>query len=245
MKLDWLTRCESTNAEAWRRADEPGFVGIGADEQTAGRGRAGRAWRSPFKLGLYCSALLRPQFPPSLGAAVPLMAAVAAAEACQELGVEVQLKWPNDLLLNGRKLGGILSEAQLDGAGWRVVVGLGLNLKTPAEGYPPEIPGVALDMGLNTPPDAPDLAGLWLPGLLRWSDRVAVEGLAPVIKAWSTWGPPRGSLLSRGDQRGRFEGLSSSGGLLLRVDGVTHEIHAGDVEIITWGASAETLSSRE
>jgi BirA family biotin operon repressor/biotin-[acetyl-CoA-carboxylase] ligase len=118
----WFAELDSTNrlAADLARAGVPDGVVVGADHQTAGRGRRGRTWDSPPGASLLVSVVLRPA--PAL---VTLAAGVAAAEACEAVvGVAVGLKWPNDLLLDGAKLGGILSELVGDAA----VVGLGLNL---------------------------------------------------------------------------------------------------------------------
>jgi len=118
----WFAELDSTNrlAAELARAGAPDGVVVGADHQTAGRGRRGRTWESRAGASLLVSVILRPA--PAL---VTLAAGVAAAEACEAVaGVDVRLKWPNDLLLGGAKLGGILSELVGDAA----VVGLGLNL---------------------------------------------------------------------------------------------------------------------
>ena len=118
----WFAELDSTNrlAADLARAGAPDGVVVAADHQTAGRGRRGRTWESRPGAALLVSVILRPA--PSL---VTLAAGVAAAEACQVVaGVAVELKWPNDLLLAGAKLGGILSELVGDAA----VVGLGLNV---------------------------------------------------------------------------------------------------------------------
>lgn len=118
----WFDELDSTNrlAADLARAGAPDGVVVGADHQTAGRGRRGRSWESRPGAALLVSAILRPA--PAL---VTLAAGVAAAEACEAVaGVRVALKWPNDLLLDGAKLGGILSEL----VGGAAVVGLGINL---------------------------------------------------------------------------------------------------------------------
>src|SRR5688572_1154875 len=118
----WFAELDSTNrlAADLARAGAPDGVVVGADHQTAGRGRRGRTWESRPGASLLVSVILRPA--PAL---VTLAAGVAAAEACEAVaGVEVGLKWPNDLLVDGAKVGGILSELVAGAA----VVGLGVNL---------------------------------------------------------------------------------------------------------------------
>ena len=107
---------ESTNMEANRLAREgaPNGTVIVANAQTKGRGRLGRSWISPRGSGLYLSIILRPQCPPDWYPRLALIAGVGVASAIQETGVRPQLKWPNDILLAGRKVGGILTEAAFD-----------------------------------------------------------------------------------------------------------------------------------
>ena len=132
----WFAELDSTNrlAADLARAGAPDGLVVGADHQTAGRGRRGRTWDSRPGASLLVSVVLRPA--PAL---VTLAAGVAAAEACEAVaGVGVGLKWPNDLLLDEVKLGGILSELVGDAA----VVGLGVNLAWAPAGAARLGPGV-------------------------------------------------------------------------------------------------------
>jgi BirA family transcriptional regulator, biotin operon repressor / biotin---[acetyl-CoA-carboxylase] ligase len=139
-----VTRTGSTNAdvvELARRGERPGYVLV-AEEQTGGRGRLGRRWVSPPRAGLTFSALLSP--PPSPW--VPLLAGVAVAAALRDVcEVEAVLKWPNDVLIGGSKVCGILAEvAASPGAPARVVLGVGLNVTTTAEELPADRPATSL-----------------------------------------------------------------------------------------------------
>lgn len=129
----WLGEASSTNtvAAAAAAAGEPEGLAVAAEHQTAGRGRLGRSWVAPAGSALLTSVLLRP--PPAATQLAVTAVGCAAAAACARLsGVEPGLKWPNDLIVGGRKLGGILAEAAT-GAGnvTAVVVGLGLNTARP------------------------------------------------------------------------------------------------------------------
>jgi BirA family transcriptional regulator, biotin operon repressor / biotin---[acetyl-CoA-carboxylase] ligase len=114
--------------------DDPEGAVVAADEQTAGRGRGGRGWVAPRGRAILCSVLLRPpegRRPPELS----LVAGVAVADAVEEaLGLAAQIKWPNDVLVNRKKVAGILAEAR-DGA---VVVGIGVNVNQRRDELPPE-----------------------------------------------------------------------------------------------------------
>jgi BirA family transcriptional regulator, biotin operon repressor / biotin---[acetyl-CoA-carboxylase] ligase len=132
-----VSELDSTNAEALRlsSAGEPQGLVVVADSQTSGRGRLGRSWWAEPGTSLLASWLIRPALEPERLPLLSLAAGTAAARAASAAaGVEVRLKWPNDLLLDGRKLGGILAESDGHGA---VVVGLGLNVRQDA--FPEEI----------------------------------------------------------------------------------------------------------
>jgi len=135
-------KVDSTNSIATDLGgqDAPHGTVVLADEQSGGRGRLSRFFSSP-RGGLYLSVILRPQLPVEKLPLITLAAGVACAEAVELVaGISVQLKWPNDLYYNGKKLGGILSEAapysSLDGAVPFIVVGLGLNVNTRSESFP-------------------------------------------------------------------------------------------------------------
>ena len=131
----------STNADLLARAaaGAPEGAVLAAEEQSAGRGRMGRAWVSPPRAALTFSLLLRPQgIPPGRRSWLPLLAGVAVAAAVRTVAaVDAQLKWPNDVLVGPAKLAGILAEA----AGDAVVVGIGLNVSTEPAELPPPGPG--------------------------------------------------------------------------------------------------------
>ena len=145
--VEVVARTGSTNADLLARAQRAegaeGFV-LAAEEQTSGRGRMGRSWVSPPRAALTFSVLLRPQAPAARLGWLPLLAGVAVATALREAtGVTAVLKWPNDLLAGGAKLGGILAEAAPASGtgGTAVVVGIGINVDTEPDELPPPGPG--------------------------------------------------------------------------------------------------------
>ena len=143
-RIDRLASTASTNtvALAAAAAGEPEGYVVVADHQTAGRGRLGRAWLAPPGTALLVSVLLRP--PPDAAHLAVSAVSCAAAAACERVaGVEPALKWPNDLVAGGRKVGGVLAETVGDLAA--VVVGLGLNVHVPPD-RPDEIAGIAGDL---------------------------------------------------------------------------------------------------
>lgn len=146
-----------------------------AQQQTAGKGRQGRSFYSPPQTGLYLSMLLRPKDSQIL-ALTPMAAAAAAAAVEQCTGVPVQIKWVNDLLLHGRKFCGILAESQFSAAQSLpdyVILGIGINLLPPPDGFPPELRDIACAV---YPPDADptqcflDCAAALIASLLREYD---------------------------------------------------------------------------
>lgn len=134
-EVRWFAALDSTNRyllEEARRGAAEGLVVV-ADHQSAGRGRLGRRWEAPRAANLLVSVLLRPQLPIDARHLASAVVALAAADACVALGgVTVDVKWPNDLLVGGRKLAGVLAEADV-GAGDRspIVVGIGINVAWP------------------------------------------------------------------------------------------------------------------
>ncbi len=125
-------RTDSTNTVAMNLAQEGAKHGtvVVAEEQTAGRGRLGRAWHSEKSSGIYASIILRPPFSPAAAPILTLMAGVAARDALSAAtGLGVDIRWPNDLLVNGKKVAGILTEMSAElGRLHAVVVGIGINV---------------------------------------------------------------------------------------------------------------------
>lgn len=139
----------STNDLLRKAAQEgaPEYTVIAARQQTAGKGRQGRSFFSPPACGLYLSMLFRPQFDAQTSLSITSMAAVAAANAIEKCaGCSVQIKWVNDLMIHEKKVCGILAEAQYQAGSMipeYVVLGIGINLLPPPEGFPPELQSIA------------------------------------------------------------------------------------------------------
>jgi BirA family transcriptional regulator, biotin operon repressor / biotin---[acetyl-CoA-carboxylase] ligase len=148
--IDYFPVIDSTNVRARMIADRgaPEGTVVVAEAQLKGKGRRGRSWFSPAGEGVTVSVILRPRVPPSEAPQLVLMAAVAAAEALlAQAALPVSIKWPNDILVGGKKIAGILTEMRL--AGDRidhVVIGMGVNVNTPAESLPSEIAAIATSL---------------------------------------------------------------------------------------------------
>ena len=141
---------KSTNDLASQFADDGATEGtiITAEEQTRGRGRLGRSWHSPAGMGIYVSIVLRPSFKPEEAPGVSLMTALALADAIAELGVhDVKIKWPNDILISGKKVAGILTELSADrGKINHLIVGVGINVNHKSEDFPDDIRSIATSL---------------------------------------------------------------------------------------------------
>jgi BirA family biotin operon repressor/biotin-[acetyl-CoA-carboxylase] ligase len=186
----------STNEEAMalgQAGAEHGTVVV-AESQTAGRGRHGRTWFSPPGHNLYCSVLVRTSLPTGQALPVdrlswiPLTAAMTAADAVRvTASVPLMLKWPNDLLLDGRKVGGILCESGGIGtAGAFVVIGLGLNVNVARDSFPPDLQLIAGSLRERTgkPIDRNRLLAQWLLELERLIDTLAGQGPQTLREAY-------------------------------------------------------------
>lgn len=225
---DLLPSTQSLLAER-AEAGEGAGLAIMARRQTAGRGRAGRAWQSQAG-NLHISILLRPEGTARDIAGYALLAAVALHDAVRPFapGRPLALKWPNDLMEGEAKLAGILSEASLDTQGGiaHLIFGIGINLA-----HAPEVEGRAVTSLGPIPPEA--VAATLLEQLGHWLERRRAEGFAPIRAAWMERGPQRGSrmTLRQGDNpvSGRYEGLAEDGGLMLSTAGGPHVFHAGEV----------------
>jgi len=231
-RILWLDECESTNDEAVKYLHRTDVHAICATTQRAGRGRMGRSWYSSPDAGLYFSWIARPRFSQTQGSAIPLLAAIATAEVCQSYGAEVLLKWPNDVLARGRKLAGILCEARGTPTDWTAIVGIGLNLKPPADGWPTELPAISLaELGIREV-SPHDFVEALLNRLGFWLNEVSHTGISTIISAWEQRGMPRGTPIRRDGVEGAFCGLSSDGSLRIETALGMETIHAGDVELV-------------
>ncbi len=229
----------STNTLAGERAaaGAPTGLTLVADFQTAGRGRLDRSWEAPPRASLLCSVLLRPTLPPSLLHLATIAMALAARAAVFDVtGVTPELKWPNDVLLGGRKFGGILAEAHLSAPGGppdsiAVVVGIGINLTFDG---PPEANATSLRASTGKEIDRDLLLKALLDALgPRQALLNTVEGRAALLReyreALSTIGQLVAVHLHSGIQQGEAVGVNDDGALLVTIDGVDIAFSVGDV----------------
>lgn len=216
-------------------AGEPGGLAVLALRQTKGRGSRGRGWQSPIG-NLSLSVLLRPSGSLSDAAGWPLLTGIAVADAVRPLlpdPTALVLKWPNDVLLRGRKLAGILIDTALDNAGglrW-LIIGIGANLAV-APDVPGRVTACLPDEGVIPPPPE-EFARNLLGHLARWHSVLQLEGFAAIRAAWLARAHPVGTALTVAfaDQRveGTFEGLSPEGHLVLRTMAGVRTFSTGEV----------------
>ncbi len=250
--LHFFPTIDSTNVYAAQLAREgaPAGTVVIADEQTGGKGRLGRSWVSPAGVNLYVSLILRPSVATAVAPQLNLLAAVAVAEAISEVSdLTPAIKWPNDVLVDGKKVCGILAEMQTEAGALRsVVLGIGVNINAPLTAFPPELHDKASSLFL--------LGGRLLDratftaALLTHLEKLYVlwleQGFLAIRPAWErhaaaligksiTVAAPEGTLV------GTVLGLDSDGALLLRDenDGTPRRVLAGDVTVVGGYARGE------
>jgi BirA family transcriptional regulator, biotin operon repressor / biotin---[acetyl-CoA-carboxylase] ligase len=235
-KLRWVPSTGSTNDDlvAAARDGAPDGTVLVADHQTGGRGRQARRWEAPPGSSLLVSILLRPTLDPARLHLLTTAVAVAAAEAVEEAtGVAVQLKWPNDLVVDDRKLAGILAEGVWDGDHLdAVVVGLGLNVAW-GGGFPAHLAGLSVALDQLTDIDV-ERADLLAALLLRLDALVADIDGGDLLDRWraraATLGRQVRVVLVSGEAvEGTAVDLTPDGHLLVDTGEGEEEVTAGDV----------------
>lgn len=250
---------DSTNSRAALLAQQGAVEGtvVVADHQTRGRGRLGRCWSSPEGVNLYFSVVLRPDIKPDEAAQLTLVASLAMAQAVVDAGAaDVEIKWPNDVLLGGRKLAGVLSEMRTGPNGIHyVIVGVGINIHGHEDLFPVELRDrvVALAGFLRRRVERPLFLANALAHLARGYARFQREGFVSLRKEWLAFSricgrkvyvnaaglqASVGMQTPEGEHLTEFSGmalaLDAEGFLLVqRPDGVISRVVAGDVRILS------------
>jgi BirA family biotin operon repressor/biotin-[acetyl-CoA-carboxylase] ligase len=222
--LRYFDSIGSTNDEAlaWAASGAKDFSLVVADEQTQGRGRLDRKWFTPKGSAIAMSLILRPAAPmrTHLSRTVGL-AALSLSDVCLTLGLSPKIKWPNDILLDGKKTAGILVETVWSGdQADSLVIGMGINVSKlslpPVESL--QFPATSLEDGLGTAPGREEVISLVLSGIMRWREQVGSDGF---IKAWEEklayWGESV-QIRAGGEEstHGILDGLESDGSLRMR-----------------------------
>ena len=190
---------------------------VTTDHQVAGRGRQGRTWTTPPRLALTMSLVLREVTP-----LLPMAAGVAVADA---VGAAAAIKWPNDILIDGRKVAGILAEAR-PREGW-ASLGIGINVALRADDFPPELRDRAGTLG-RTPDDVPAV----LAAVLAWLERRLAQPADRLLDAWRARDALAGRLVTWEGGRGTADGIDEDGRLRVRLaGGGTTALDAGEVHL--------------
>jgi BirA family transcriptional regulator, biotin operon repressor / biotin---[acetyl-CoA-carboxylase] ligase len=239
--IHYFNSLDSTNSKAYQLAlngAKEGEVVI-AESQEKGRGRLGRQWFSPPFLNLYISVTLRPKLPPHQASLITLMAAVATADAIEKFsGLPPLIKWPNDILLQGRKVAGLLNEihSEMDRIHF-VILGIGVNLNMDGKMFSKELRPVAtslkIEMGRIISRKA--FLQILLQELEGWYSIFLKEGSGVLLKAWRDRARIKGRRVKVASFKERLAGVAidvdSDGALILETeDGKRKRVVAGDVE---------------
>lgn len=235
-----LGEVDSTNLRAAELAEQGAAEGtvVIAECQTRGKGRLGRSWASPSGVNLYLSVLLRPAILPWDAPQLTFLSAVAVARTIAELpGLDPEVKWPNDLLLNGRKVAGLLNEMRAETEGvHHVVLGIGVNLNMGPDQFPADLryPATSLAIESGSPVSRSDFARRLLRHLDTLYHLYLEQGFGPLRQAWEGFFRLKGRIVEVDCQerviRGTVAGIDEEGALLVQAaDGGTERILAGDV----------------
>ena len=241
--LHHLDSVDSTNREAERRAagGTPEGTLVLAEHQTAGRGRLGRTWLDSPRDSLLFSLVLRPAIAPAMAPPITYVAAASLAETLAgSLDAErIAVKWPNDVLVDGRKVAGILLEMRCEGLRVdHVILGVGVNVEGRAEDLPGPLsgrPATLAEVSAGGAPNRRELLCAFLETFEGLYDEFLREGVAAVLPRWNRWFRAQGTVLRvRTASRvleGTARGLDADGALLLEVAGAgTQRIFAGEID---------------
>ena len=239
-KLHYFPAIDSTNFYARNLAEQGAMEGevVIAESQTHGKGRLGRSWVSPAKRNLYLSVILRPKLSPPHAPQITLMCAVALAETIQSfIPFPPEIKWPNDILVGGKKVAGILTESACTADRVLfVVLGIGVNVNFPREEMPESIRETATSLMTlsGAPVDRTVLALQLIRSLDRCYGDLEGLGFPPMAERWSGFFRLQGKRVKveMMDQvvQGKAIGIDGDGALLVQDDrGMQQRIVAGDV----------------
>lgn len=234
----------STNTAALELAEKgaPHGTVIIADRQAKGKGRLGRTWVSPPRSNIYMTIILRPELEPKDATLLTIMAAVSCAKGVMKsTGLKAEIKWPNDLMVSSKKLGGILTEMKSDPDGIVfAVIGIGINVNSKTKkDFPPDIRGIATSIReeLGKIQSRTFIIAEILKELEHWYKVLLAEGRKPLFDEWkrlsSTLGRKVRVTAGRETFIGVAEDIDDEGMLILRLSsGVLKKISAGDVMML-------------
>lgn len=245
-RITCLQEVDSTNLVAYRLAEQGAVEGtvVIADHQTGGKGRLGRRWESPAGVNLYCSVILRPQILPLYAPQLTFVSSVAVVDAIlRTTNLQPVIKWPNDVLVNGQKVAGLLNEmsAETERVDF-LVLGIGVNINMNREQFPVDLrhPATSLAIEAGQKIDRRQFARVLLESLDALYAAYLAEGYEPLRRRWLAHSAVMGRTVrvTSGENVvvGVVEGIDEHGGLVLSCAGGRHErVLAGDVAICNEG----------
>ncbi len=242
----FLPQTDSTNLQARLLAEQGAADGtvVIADQQSSGKGRMGRYWISPKGVNLYLSIILRPDIQLRHATQMTFLTAVAVAEAIESCGsFTPQLKWPNDVLLNGKKVAGLLNELNAETEQIHfMILGVGVNLNMTDDQFPADLrtPATSLLLAGGKRISRLEFARTLLQKTDQHYARYLAEGFAPILAAWEKRCNMLGRRVEVDYQHSRLtgvvKGLDEAGALLLTLpNGAEERVLAGDVKLLPEG----------
>ena len=233
---------DSTNRVAKQLAQKGAAAGavVVAEAQGKGRGRLERPYFSPAGKGIWFSVILRPHILPQEAPKCTLLAAVAVAMAMKRFGLKAEIKWPNDILHEGKKLTGILTEmsAEIDRINY-IVIGTGINVNMEEEEFPEELRDKATSLSIMKGERLPRVA--FFQAVLEALDELCIvleeDGFAPIIARWREYAVTLGQevhvigAIGKDSFDGRAIDIDEEGALLVETEGGVRRVFAGDVSI--------------
>ncbi len=231
--FSYLDRTHSTNdvAKQAARTGAPSGATFLTDHQSAGRGRRGRTWHSEPGQGLLFSVVLDSSLPPERLSPLTLAVGLGVREALAEFAEhELSLKWPNDVLFEGRKLAGVLVESEASGNGMRLVVGVGVNVGTPS--FPAELASIATSLRLlGCSARREHVLARALPAVHHWIATLERGDLSKIVAEVSRFDALAGKQVLVEGVRGIARGIDAQGQLLVQVGNQVRAVRSGTVEI--------------
>jgi len=240
-QIQLLEKTVSTNNQAFSLAFKgaPEGTAVLADCQTGGKGRLSRSWFSPPGKNIYTTVVLRPQMEPALAPQITLISGVAVAELLNRYCPgKVSLKWPNDVLIGGRKVCGILAESRSSAVKIEyIVVGIGININMTEEDLDEDLRRIATSLKIETGRDyvREEVAARLYESLEKWYLIFRDSGFAPVREKWLECAGMTGKEICYVSQgatvKGRVAGMDNDGALLCDVNGEIKRLLAGEITL--------------
>jgi BirA family transcriptional regulator, biotin operon repressor / biotin---[acetyl-CoA-carboxylase] ligase len=211
-----------------------------AEEQLSGRGRMDRKWHSPKYTGIWMSVILRPNLPPAKAPQLTLITAVAVVQTIEEItGMTPEIKWPNDILLKGKKLTGILTEMQADADRIHsIIIGIGINVNQKLEDYPEELKQIATSIAIEYGKklERAEIIKVLLVKLEKLYSLYLDQGFYPIKLLWESYAISIGKKITArtitGSIYGQALGITDEGVLMIEdASGKNHHVYSADIEL--------------